>query len=57
MINGNSSRFRKSEKIKVVCRFCGSSNVVKFGYYYVTRKQEVDYISVRIVMAFTPTSK
>ena len=31
-VRDKSGRFKKSEEIKIVCRFCGSSNVVKFGY-------------------------
>ena len=31
-VRDNSGRFKKREEIKIVCRFCGSSNVVKFGY-------------------------
>ena len=52
-----SGRFKKSEEIKVVCRLCGSSNVVKFGYNITKEGKKQRYKCKDCNAKFTPTSK
>jgi len=56
-VRDKSGRFRKSEEIKVVCRFCGSSNVVKFGYNITKEGKKQRYKCKDCNAKFTPTSK
>ena len=56
-VRDSSGRFKKSEEIKVVCRFCGSSNVVKFGYNITNEGKKQRYKCKDCNAKFTPTSK
>ncbi len=56
-VRDKSGKFRKSEETKVVCRFCGSSNVVKFGYNITKEGKKQRYKCKDCNAKFTPTSK
>ncbi len=53
----SSGKFSKTEKLDLKCRFCGSSNIVKFGYNITNQGKKARYKCKNCNAKFTPTSK
>src|SRR3990167_8387070 len=53
----NSGKFAKTESLALSCRFCGSSNVVKFGYNVTKEGKKARYKCKDCNAKFTPTTK
>lgn len=53
----SSGKFAKTESLALSCRFCGSSNVVKFGYNITKEGKKARYKCKECNTKFTPTTK
>jgi len=53
----SSGKFNKTEKLDLKCRFCGSKNVVKFGYNSTKKGKKARYKCKDCNAKFTPTTK
>jgi len=53
----SSGKFAKTENLNTSCRFCGSENVVKFGYNVTKKGKKARYKCKDCNAKFTPTTK
>ena len=53
----SSGKFAKTQSLALTCRFCGSSNVVKFGYNITKEGKKARYKYKDCNAKFTPTTK
>ena len=52
-----SGKFTKTENLNISCRFCGSKNVVKFGYNVTKKGKKARYKCKDCNAKFTPSAK
>jgi transposase-like protein len=57
IVKDSSGRFAKTENLNISCRFCGSKNVVKFGYNITKKGKKARYKCKDCNAKFTPTAK
>lgn len=57
IVKDSYGKFAKTEKIDISCRFCGSNNVVKFGYNITKKGKKARYKCKDCNVKFTPTTK
>jgi putative transposase len=57
IVKDSSGRFAKTENLNISCRFCGSKNVVKFGYNITKKGKKARYKCKDCNAKFTPTTK
>jgi putative transposase len=55
-LRGKSGKFVKTERLSLKCRFCGSTNIVKFGYNITKGWKKQRYKCCDCNVKFTPTS-
>ena len=57
IVKDSCGRFAKTENLNISCRFCGSKNVVKFGYNITKKGKKARYKCKNCNAKFTPTAK